>query len=53
MNNEVGSVVWLFVIIQAKIMYCADMKLRWPNANYQEDAIFSDKGSNHLDQTKS
>jgi len=53
MNNEIGLCGLAFCDHSGKDNVLADMKLRWPNANYQEDTIFSDKEfKSILDQTK-
>ena len=53
MNSEMGLCGLAFCDDLGKDAVLADMKLRWPNANYQEDTIFSDKEfKSILDQTK-
>ena len=53
MSNEMGLCGLAFCDHFGKDTVLADMKLRWPNANYNEDTIFSDREfKSILDQTK-
>ena len=53
MSNEIGLCGLAFCDHFGKDTVLADMKLRWPKANYNEDTIFSDREfKSILDQTK-
>ncbi len=53
MKNEIGLCALAFCDHFGKDTVLANMKLRWPNANYTEDTIFSDREfKSILDQTK-
>ena len=53
MKNEIGLCGLAFCDHFGKDTVLANMKLRWPNANYKEDIIFSDREfKSTLDQTK-
>ncbi len=53
MNNEIGLCGLAFCDHFGKDTVLANMKLRWPNASYKKDTIFSDREFNSiLDQTK-
>ena len=53
MNSEMGLCGLAFCDHFGKDTVLANMKLRWPNANYKEDTIFSDREfKSILDQTK-
>jgi len=53
MNNEIGLCGLAFCDHFGKDTVLADMKLRWPNANYKEDTVFSDREfKSILDQSK-
>ena len=53
MSNEIGLCGLAFCDHFGKNTVLANMKLRWPKANYKEDTIFSDKEfKSILDQTK-
>ena len=53
MKNEIGLCGLAFCDHFGKDTVLANMKLRWPNANYNEDTIFSDREfKSILDQTK-
>ena len=53
MSNEIGLCGLAFCDHFGKDIVLADMKLRWPKANYKEDTIFSDREfKSILDQTK-
>ncbi len=53
MSNEIGLCGLAFCDHFGKDTVLADMKLRWPKANYKEDTIFSDREfKSILDQTK-
>ena len=53
MNSEMGLCGLAFCDDLGKDAVLADMKIRWPNASYKEDAIFSDKDfKSILDKTQ-
>ena len=53
MKNEIGLCGLAFCDHFGKDTVLANMKLRWPNANYKDDAIFSDSEFKSIfDQTK-
>ena len=53
LKNEIGLCGLAFCEYFGKNAALADMKLRWPKANYKEETIFSDKEfKSILDQTK-
>ena len=53
MKNEIGLCGLAFCDHFGKDTVLANMKLRWPNANYNEDTVFSDREfKSILDQTK-
>jgi len=53
MKNEIGLCGLAFCDHFGKDTVLANMKLRWPSANYNEDTIFSDREfKSILDQTK-
>ena len=53
MKNEIGLCGLAFCDHFGKDTVLADMKLRWPKANYKEDTIFSDREfKSVLDKTK-
>ena len=53
MNSDMGLCGLAFCDDLGKDAVLADMKIRWPNASYKEDAIFSDKDfKSILDKTQ-